>query len=91
MGKGKHPNRGFSEKWSFRHEAVQGLIRQNSTGVLFEVVKRKLGILANLDQIAVWIAHVATPFPAVVVERLSEKDRAFVAPLFVTGPNVRDT
>jgi hypothetical protein len=28
----------------------------NSTGVFLEVVKRKLRILANLDQIAVWIA-----------------------------------
>jgi len=55
------------------------------------VVKRKLRILANLDQVAVWIAHVATPFPTLAVERLSEKDRAFVAPLFVTGPDVRDT
>jgi hypothetical protein len=63
----------------------------NLTGVLFEVVNRKLCILANLDQVAVWIAHVATPFPPVVVERLSEKDCAFVVPLFVTGPDVRDT
>jgi hypothetical protein len=59
----------------------------NSTGVLFEVVKRNLRILTNLDQVAVWIAHVATPFPAMVVERLSEKYRAFVAPLLVTGPD----
>ena len=34
--------------------------------------------------------HVATAFPAMIVERLAEKDRAFVAPLFVTGPDVRD-
>jgi hypothetical protein len=40
----------------------------NSTGVFLEVVKRKLRILANLDQVAVWIAHVATPFPAMVVD-----------------------
>jgi uncharacterized membrane protein len=63
----------------------------NSTGELFEVVKRNLRILADLDHVAVWIAHVATPFPAMVVERLSEKNRAFIAPLFVTGPDVRDT
>ena len=65
--------------------------RVTLTDVCFEVVKRELRILANLNQIAVWITHVATPFPAMVVERLSEKDRAFVAPLFVTGPNIRDT
>jgi hypothetical protein len=35
-------------------------------------VKRILRVLANLDQIAVWIAQVATPFPAIIVERLSE-------------------
>jgi hypothetical protein len=55
------------------------------------VVKRNLRILADLDQVALWIAHVATSFPAMVVEWLSEKYRAFVAPLFVTGPDVRDT
>src|ERR1700733_6015133 len=65
--------------------------RVTLTDVCFEVVKRKLRILANLNQIAVWITHVATPFPAMVVERFGEKGRAFVAPLFVTGPNVRDT
>jgi hypothetical protein len=63
----------------------------NSTGVFFEVVKRNLRILVNLDQMAVWIAHVATPFPAMVVERLSEKYRAFVASLCVTAPDVGDT
>jgi hypothetical protein len=63
----------------------------NLTDVCFEVVKRKLCILANLNQIAVWIAHVATPFPDMVVERLSEKGRAFVTPLVVIGPNVRDS
>ena len=54
------------------------------------MIERDLRILPNLDQVAVWIAHVATPFPAVVIERLSEKDRTFFTPLFVTGPDVRD-
>jgi hypothetical protein len=44
--------------------------------MLLEVVKRNLRVLAKLDQMAVWIAHVATPFPSMGVERLSEKDPA---------------
>src|SRR2546425_7206609 len=63
----------------------------NSSGVLLEVVERHPSILADLDEVAVGIAHVATPFPAVVVERLGEEDRSFGAPLFVTGPDVGDT
>jgi hypothetical protein len=62
----------------------------NSSGVLFEVVKRHLSILADLDEVAVGIAHVTTPFPTVIVERFGEEDRSLGAPLFVTGPNVGD-
>jgi hypothetical protein len=29
-----------------------------STGILFEVVKRNPRVLANLDEVAVWIAHI---------------------------------
>ena len=50
-----------------------------------------MSILADLDEVPVRIAHVATPFPAVIVERLSKKERTFVAPLFVVGPDVGDT
>ena len=39
----------------------------NSTGVAFEAVERHLGILADLDEIAVGITRVAAPFPAVIV------------------------
>jgi hypothetical protein len=42
-------------------------LRGNSTGGGFETVERHLSILADLDQIAVGITHVATPFPAVIV------------------------
>jgi hypothetical protein len=42
-------------------------MRRYSTGVLFEVVKRKLRILANLDEVTVGITHVAPPFPTVIV------------------------
>jgi hypothetical protein len=37
------------------------------TGVVFETVEGHLSILADLDEVAVGIAHVATPFPAVIV------------------------
>ena len=50
-----------------------------------------MSILADLDEVAVGITHVATPFPAAIVERLGKKGRAFVAPLFVAGPDVGDT
>src|SRR3989442_15253726 len=62
----------------------------NSSGVLLEVVERHLSVLADLDEVAVGIAHVATPFPTVVVERLGEEERSFGAPLFATGPDVGD-
>jgi hypothetical protein len=47
--------------------------------------------LADLDDVSVGITHVATSFPAVIVQRLGKKDRAFVAALFVAGPDVSDT
>src|SRR5215472_2505202 len=59
-------------------------------GVVSETVERHLSILADLDEVPVGITHVATPFPAVIVQRLSKKERAFVAPLFVAGPDVGD-
>ena len=39
----------------------------NSTGIVFETVERHLSILADLDEVAVGITHVAAPFPAVIV------------------------
>ena len=63
---------------------------KDSTSVLFEVVECHLSVLADLDEVAVGIAHVAAPFPTVVVERLGEEERSFDAPLFVTGPDVGD-
>jgi hypothetical protein len=43
----------------------------NSTEVAFKTVEGHLSVLADLDEVAVGIAHVATPFPAVIVQRLS--------------------
>ena len=39
----------------------------NLSGVVFETVEGHLSILADLDEVAVGITHVAAPFPAVVV------------------------
>jgi len=50
-----------------------------------------LSILADFDKVPVGITHVAAPFPAVIVERFGKKERSFVAPLFVAGPDVGDT
>jgi len=66
------------------------MLRGNSTGMVFETVERHLSILADLDEVAVGITHVATPFPAVIVQRLRKEERSFVAPLFVAGPDVGD-
>jgi hypothetical protein len=44
----------------------------NSTGVAFETVYRRSRILSDLDEVAVGITHVATPFPAVIVQRLGK-------------------
>src|SRR6516164_5101113 len=56
-----------------------------SGGVLFEVVERHLSILAHFDEVAIGIAHVATPLHAVIVHRFSEKYRSFGAPFVVTS------
>src|ERR1022692_2264771 len=63
----------------------------NLTGIVFETVEGHLSVLADLDEVAVGITHVAAPFPAVIVERLGKEGRSFVAPLFVAGPDVCDT
>ena len=54
------------------------------------MVQRHLGILADFDEIAVGITHVAPPFPPVIVQRLGKKERALVTPLLVAGPDVSD-
>ena len=54
------------------------------------MIERQLSILANLDQVPIRITHVAAPFPAIIFQRFGKKDCAFVAPLFVAGPDVRD-
>ena len=57
-----------------------------------EPVDGELSILADLDEVAVGITHVAAPFPAVRIwQWLGKKKRAFVAPFFVAGPDVGDT
>jgi hypothetical protein len=37
------------------------------SSVVFETVESHLSILADLDEVAVGITHVAAPFPAVIV------------------------
>jgi hypothetical protein len=59
--------------------------------VVLEPVEGDFGILANLDEIAVRIAHVAAPLPAVIVLWLRQKEGSFVPPLFVASPDVCDT
>jgi hypothetical protein len=44
-----------------------------SAGEFFEGVDGGLRVLADFDDVAVGIAHVAMPFVAVIVERLGEE------------------
>jgi hypothetical protein len=45
--------------------------------------------VADLDDVAIGVAHVATPFPAIPIgQRLSDEDGSFGAPLMVTDPDV---
>jgi hypothetical protein len=62
----------------------------NSAGIVFETVDRHRSILADLDEVAVGITHVATPFPVVILQRLGKEERSFVAPSPKAGPNVGD-
>ena len=52
-------------EWNHRFAAVK--LFGNSTGVGFETVERHLSILADLDEVAIRITHIATPFPTVIV------------------------
>lgn len=47
--------------------ALDGKMPGNLTGFVFETVEGHLSILADLDDVAVGITHVAAPFPAVIV------------------------
>jgi hypothetical protein len=58
-----------TEKNGFGFEASR-TATGDSTHVAFEAVEGHLSILADLDEVAVGIAHVTTPFPAVIVQRL---------------------
>ena len=46
--------------------------------------------LADLDEVAIRITHVAPQFVAVVIERLGNKLSAFFGPIFIAGMNVCD-
>jgi hypothetical protein len=54
-----------SERRREAFHVLAGLISL-SPKVVFEMVESQLRILADLDEVAVRITHVATPFPAVV-------------------------
>jgi hypothetical protein len=59
--------------------------------VVIEPLEGDFGILANLDEVAVGITHVAAPFPAVwILQGFGKKDRAFAAPSSVAGADVCD-
>src|SRR5215470_7740202 len=55
-----------------------------------EGVDRSLRVLADLDEIAVGIAHVAAQLAAMVIERLGQELRALARPMLVACANVRD-
>jgi hypothetical protein len=56
----------IGRSWNYRL-AHRVKLLGNSAGIVFETVERHLNILADLDEVAVRITHVATPFPAVIV------------------------
>ena len=62
----------------------------SSAGAAFEMVEAHLGVLADLDEVAIGITHVASPLPAVIVQRLGKEEGSYVAPLFVASPDVGD-
>jgi hypothetical protein len=59
--------------------------------VRFEVIERRLLIVADLDQLAVRIAHLTAPFPPAIIERFADELSALRAPFFVPFPNVGHT
>ena len=55
----------IGQEWNHRFADVN--LPGNSTGVFFETVERHLSILADLDEVAVGITHIATQFQTVIV------------------------
>jgi hypothetical protein len=51
----------------WNHRSADVMLFGNSTAVVFETVERHSSILADLDEVAVGITHIATPFPTVIV------------------------
>jgi hypothetical protein len=67
-----------------------GCLSLAKLAAVVEPVEGDLSILADLNEGAVGITHVAAPFPAVIVKWLDEKKRSFVAPFLVAGADVGD-
>lgn len=60
--------------------------------MVVEPVEGELSILADLDEVAIGITHVAAPFPAVKIGQwLGEKQRPLFGPFLVAGPDVGHT
>ena len=49
------------------HASLADEVAWHLCGVVLEPVEGQLSILADLDEVAVWITHVAAPFPAAIV------------------------
>jgi hypothetical protein len=77
-------------RWLPIRSSVRVKLLGTFTGAAFETVEDRLSILADLDEVAVRITHVAAPFRAVIVQRFGQKKRSFFAPLFLAGPDVGD-
>ena len=56
-----------------------------------EPVDGELSTLAHLDDVAILVTHLATPFPAVRIGQwFGNKERSFVAPFLVAVPDIGD-
>jgi hypothetical protein len=64
--------------------------QEGSAYEILESVDGELRGLADLDEVAVRIAHATTQFVAVVIEGLGEELSAFLRPISVAGANVCD-
>ena len=58
-------NRFVRRAWDLRTPPPSSLLAKLT--VVFEPVQRDLSILADLDEVAVGVTHVAAPLPAVIV------------------------
>src|SRR5580700_6759793 len=61
------------------------------TGEIREPLDGCRRVLSYFDQIAIGVAHVASPLVAVVIERLGEEVGPLGRPIFVAGPDVSHT